>query len=124
MKKLLSLENSMEAIAALITVGAALGVLQTFVIGKHFVIPTMVLLLAVLFGNLVRSGLRGQPWAKHILFWMFFLVAAHTFFALFWAAPARPGQFFGMAFYPVYGGVCVVTSLLCWQYAKRNRLFS
>ncbi len=123
MKKLFSLEYSLEAIAALITAGAALGVIQTFIIGKHFVIPTMVLLLTIFFGNLVRSGLRDQAWAKHMLFWMFVLVAAHTFFALFWAAPARPGQFFGAAFYPLYGGVCIISTFLCWQYATRNQLF-
>ena len=49
----------MKAVAALIAAGAALGVLQTFIIGKHFVIPTMVLLIAIIFGNLARSGLRG-----------------------------------------------------------------
>ena len=79
MKKLFSAENSLEAIAALVAAG--LGVLQTFIIGKHFVIPTRVLLLAVFFGNLARFGVQGERWAKHMLFWMFFLVAAHTFFA-------------------------------------------
>ena len=123
MKKLFSAENSLEAIAALFAVAAGLGVLQTFIIGKHFVIPTMVLLLTVFFGNLARFGIQGERWAKHMLFWMFFLVAAHTFFALFWAGPARPGQFFGAAFYPAYGGVFVVVGFLCWQYARKNNLF-
>ena len=56
MKKLFSREHSLEALAALFALGAALGVLQTFIIGKHFVIPTMVLLLVIYFGNLARFG--------------------------------------------------------------------
>ncbi len=67
MKKLFSAENSLEAISALFAVAAGLGVLQTFIIGKHFVIPTMVLLLAIFFGNLARFGVQGQRWAKHML---------------------------------------------------------
>jgi hypothetical protein len=123
MKKLFSLDHSLEGIAALIAAGAGLGVLQTFIIGKHFVIPTMVLFIAIFFGNLARSGLRGERWAKHVLFWMFALLVCHTFFALFWAAGARPGEFFGAAFYPVYGGFFVVVGYLCWTYAKRNDIF-
>ena len=123
MKRLFSAENSLEAITAIFAVAAGLGVLQTFIIGKHFVIPTMVLLLTIFFGNLARFGVQGQRWAKHTLFWMFFLVSAHTFFALFWAAPARPGQFFRSRFLSVYGGVFVIVGFLCWQYAKKNDLF-
>ncbi|MDH5345830.1 MAG: hypothetical protein OEW59_08715 [Gammaproteobacteria bacterium] len=124
MKKLFSIENSLEALAILITVAALLGVLQTFLIGRHFVIPTMILLLALLFGNLARFGLRGERWAKHMLFWLFLLMACHAFFALFWAADARPGALFGAAFYPVYGGFLVVTGGLCAAYARRNRLLA
>ena len=124
MKKLFSLDHSLEALAALITVGAALGVLQTFIIGKHFVIPTMVLLLVFFFGNLARAGLNGQRWAKHLLFWIFLLMACHTFFALFWAAEARPGAAFGPAFYPAYGGFTAIVGGLCLNYAKRHSLLS
>lgn len=123
-RKLFSLEHSLEAVAAILALVAALGVLQTFIIGRHFVIPTMVLLLAVLFGNLARFGFKGHRWAKHLLFWIFALMSCHAFFALFWAAEARPGAFFGAAFYPVYGGVFVGLAVLCWQYAGRNGLFT
>ena len=123
MKKIFSLDYSLEALATLITVGATLGVLQTFIIGKHFVIPTMVLLLVILFGNLARFGLKGERWAKHMLFWVFALLTCHAFFALFWAAEARPGALFGAAFYPIYGGFLLVVGSLCAVYAKRNRLF-
>jgi hypothetical protein len=121
MKKLFSLENSLEAIAALFALGATLGVLQTFIIGKHFVIPTMILVFAVLFGNLARFGVRGERWAKHTLFWIFFLMACHAFFALFWAA--TPREILGGLFLPVYGVVFVVLSALCWTYSKKNGLF-
>jgi len=122
MKKLFSAENSLEAVAALFALGAALGVLQTFIIGKHFVIPTMILVIAVLFGNLARFGLKGQRWAKHTLFWLVFLMACHAFFALFWAA--TPREILGALFLPVYGLAFVVLSGLCWSYSKKNELFS
>lgn len=122
MKKLFSLENSLEAVAALIALGALLGVLQTFIIGKHFVIPTMILVFAVLFGNLARFGVKGERWAKHTLFWIFFLMACHAFFALFWAA--TPREILGAMFLPVYGIVFLVLTGLCWTYSKKNRLFA
>ena len=122
MKRFFSLENSLDALAAFFALGAVLGVLQTFIIGKHFVIPTMILVVAVLFGNLARSGVNGQRWAKHVLFWIFFIMTCHAFFALFWAK--TPREMLGEAFLPIYGGVFVVLSFLCWTYSKKNRLFS
>ena len=122
MKKLFTLEHGLETLAMLFSTGAGLGVVQTFVIGRHFVIPTMVLLLAIVFGNLARFGLKGERWAKHMLFWTFLLMVAHAFFALFWAADARPGALFGAAFYPLYGGFFVIVGGLCIAYARRNRL--
>jgi hypothetical protein len=120
MKKLFSLNYSLEALAALFALGATLGVLQTFIVGKHFVIPTMILLLAVVFGNLARFGARDQRWAKHILFWIFFMLTAHAFMALFWAK--TPREMLGDLFTPVYGVVFVVLAFLCWTYARRNEL--
>jgi hypothetical protein len=123
MRKLFSLEHSLEALAALVAIGAGLGVLQTFLIGKHFVIPTMVLLLVFFFGNLARFGMLGQRWAQHMLFWVFLLMVCHAFFALVWAGDLRPGQLFGAAFYPLYGGFMLIVGWLCLGYAKRNQLF-
>jgi glucan phosphoethanolaminetransferase (alkaline phosphatase superfamily) len=120
MKKLLSLKHSLELLAAIIAIAAFAGVLQTFIIGKHFVIPTMILVMAVLFGNLARSGLRGERWAKHVLFWVFFVAACHAFFALFWAA--TPRAMLGGAFPFVYGGILVILGFLSWQYAKANQI--
>lgn len=121
MKNLFSLKHSLDLIAAVIAVAALLGVLQTFAIGKHFVIPTMVLALAVFFANLARHGLRGDRWAQHFLFWIFFIAACHAFFALFWAK--TPREILGDAFLYVYGAAFVILAVLCWQYAKKNELF-
>lgn len=120
MKTLLTLKHALELLAAIIALAATLGVLQTFIIGKHFVIPTMVLVLAVLFGNLARSGFRGERWAKHVLFWIFFIATCHAFFALFWAA--TPREMLGDAFLFVYGAFFAITGFLTWQYGKRNEL--
>ncbi len=120
MKKLFSAENSLEAVAALFALGATLGVMQTFIIGRHFVIPTMILVIAVLFGNLARFGMQGQRWAKHTLFWIFFLMCCHTFFALFWAA--TPRALLGQMFLPVYGLVFIALAILCQSYWKKNAL--
>ena len=122
MKKLFSLDHSLEALASLIAFVAGLLVIYNFYPGKHFVIPTMILLLVFYFGNLARAGLNGERWAKHLLFWTFLLAVFHTFFALFWAGDARPGKFFGAAFYPLYGGWTVIVGYLCSNYAKRHSL--
>jgi len=61
MKRLFSLKHSLELLAALITIGALLGVLQTFIIGKHFIIPTMILVLAVAGPGTPYSGFLLLP---------------------------------------------------------------
>ena len=121
MKKLFSRKHSLELLAVLITVAALLGVLQTFVIGKHFVIPTMILVFAVFFGNLARFGSQGLRWAQHTLFWIFAVAACHAFFALFWAK--TPREILGDAFIYAYGADFVILSFLSWQYARKNKLF-
>ena len=122
MKKLFTLNHSLELLAVLITTGAVLGVLQTFIIGEHFIYPTMILVLAVFFGNLARFGLQGQRWAQHTLFWIFAIAACHAFFALFWAK--TPREILGAAFIYIYGADFLLLSFLSWQYARRNELFS
>jgi len=119
--KLFSLKHSLELLAVLITIAALLGVVQTFVIGRHFIIPTIILVLAVFFGNLARFGSQGQRWAKHTLFWIFVVAACHAFFALFWAK--TPREILGDAFIYAYGADFVILSFLSWQYARKNKLF-
>ncbi len=121
MNNAFSLKHSLDLIAAVIAVVAALAVLQTFVIGRHYIIPTMILFWAVVFGNLARYGLRGRPWAKQILFWIFFLFVAHTFFALFFSVRYR--ELLGGAFVYVGGAVFIVFAVLVFDYAKRNAIF-
>lgn len=123
MKRLFSVEYCLEGLATLIAFVAGVGVLHTFLLGKHFVIPTLILLLATLFGNLARFGLRNQRWAKHVLFWVFLLLVFHAVFALVWARDARPGQLLDDAFYPIYGGFALGVGTLCFLYARRNDLF-
>ena len=120
MKKLFSLKHSLDLLASVIASAALLGVLQTFIIGKHFVIPTMVLVLAILFGNLAANSLRGERWAKHVLFWIFFTATCHAFFALFWAV--TPRKILGEAFPFIYGAVFVIVGFLTWQYAQKNEI--
>lgn len=121
MNKLFSLKYSLDLAAVIVAFIGLLGVLQTFIVGRHFVIPTLILILAVIFANLAAFGLRGERWAKHILFWIFTIAACHAFFALFWAK--TPREMLGGAFLFLYGAAFVILALLSWQYAKKNELF-
>lgn len=121
MKELFSLKHSLDLAAAVVAGVALIGVLQTFIVGKHFVIPTLILVLAAIFGNLARFAFRGENWARHMLFWIFSIAACHAFFALFWAK--TPRELLGDAFYYVYGAAFVVLAFASWQYAKRNQIF-
>ena len=121
MKKWFSLQYSLETVATILAGVGILGVLQTFVIGKHFIIPTMLLAVTILFANLARFGYRDNPFAKNTLFWFGVLATCHAFFALFWAK--TPRELLGGAFLPVYGSAFVVFALLTWQYGRRNKLF-
>jgi hypothetical protein len=117
----LSLKYSMELVAAILTVIALLGVLQTFIIGRHFIIPTIILTVAIILGNLARYGYRDQAWAKQILFWLGLILTLHAFFALFWAKAWR--ELLGGSFEYVCGAITLIMAVLTWQYARRNALF-
>lgn len=116
-----SWQHSFDLIAALIAIFGVLGVLQTFIIGKHYLIPTMLLFWTVLFGNLARFGLRGLSWAKHVLFWLFFVFTCHLFFAIFFTQKYR--EVLGDAWEYVGTGLFVVFAVLCIQYARTNAIF-
>lgn len=118
----LSLKYSFEWLFAVLTVAAAAGVLQTFIIGRHFIIPTVIATLGVITGNLSWYGFRDHAWAKHVLFWGAVLVTAHGFFALFWAKRYR--ELLGSAFEPVCAVLTLALAFLVIQYARRNRLFT
>ena len=121
MKRLLSLKYTFDHLAALVAAGAVIGVVQTFVIGKHYLIPTMILVLAVLFGNLARYGYRDQAWAKVVLCWIGVILNFHVFFALFWSVRYR--AILGEAFEYLFAPLTLVLAFLVWQYAKQNELF-
>jgi hypothetical protein len=117
----LSLSYSMEFIVSLFTLASIAGVVQTFVVGKHFIIPTVILTIGVILGNLAVYGYRGRPWAKHMLFWFGVIFTSHAFFALFWAKAYR--EMLGASFEYVCAAIVVIMALLTWQYARRNALF-
>ncbi|HLU07916.1 MAG TPA: hypothetical protein VKZ91_15260 [Woeseiaceae bacterium] len=117
----LSLKYSMEFIVSLLTLVALLGVFQTFVVGKHFIIPTVILTLGIILGNLAAYGYRDQPWAKHMLFWFGVIFTLHAFFALFWAKAYR--DLLGDAFEYLCVAIVAIMAVLTWQYARRNALF-
>ena len=120
MARLVSFKYTFDHLAAIAAIGAAVAVLQTFLIGKHYLIPTMILVLAVLFGNLARFGYRDRAWAKHILFWIGVILNFHVFFALFWSVKYR--TILGDAFEYVFAPLTVLLVFLLWQYAKTNEL--
>jgi hypothetical protein len=122
MNKAFSLKYSLDTVAAILTIAGFAGVLQTFIIGKHFVIPTMLLAVTILIGNIARAGYRDNTLAKQILFWLGVLLTCHAFFALFWAK--TPRDMLGAAFYPVYGTAFIVFAYLSWQYARLNRILN
>jgi len=113
--------NSLEWISLLAAFGGGLGVLYTFVIGKHYVIPTIILADSVLLLNLAYFGFGNKPWAKYLLFWLFALICCHSFFALFVAR--MPREALGELFLPIYGVVCLASGFLAFQYARVNELF-
>jgi hypothetical protein len=121
MRSKLTLAYAFDWLFAAVCAGALVGVLQTFVIGRHFIIPTGILAIAVLTGNVAWYGLNDRRWAKQLLFWCGFLATCHLFFALFWAKRYR--ELLGDAFEPVCAVLTVLFAFLSWQYARRNRLF-
>ena len=73
MTKYISLKNSFDCLVAFFALAGVLGVLQTFIIGKHFIIPTMILTVTVLVGNIAWYGFQQKIWAKYVLFWFPYL---------------------------------------------------
>ena len=121
MTKAFSLRYSLDTLAALLAVVGFLGVLQTFIVGRHYIIPTGLLFLAIIFGNLARFGYRDAPFARHLLFWNGVLITCHAFFGLFWAH--TPREILGPAFLPVYGAIFLIVGGLTVHYGRHHRLF-
>ncbi len=122
MKEWFSLKNSFDLIFAIIAAISVIAVLYTFVIGRHYIIPSVILVAAVLFGNIAKYGFQDRLWAKQILFWSGFLFTGHAFFALFFAKIYR--LWLGDAFEIICGIVVVVFGYLLFEYARRNQILS
>ena len=119
MSNTLSLRNTWDLIAILIAIATfLLAAISEFYIGQHYMRPTMVLLFTVLFGNLARHGLRGERWAKHILFWFGFLMSCMAFMGIFFAQ--RPKELLGDLFLPVWIAMFLLVAWLTWQYKRSN----
>ena len=121
MIKKLSLKHGLDWFLALLALVAFFAVLQTFLIGKHYIIPTGLLVVTVLFGNLAWYGLQQARWANYINFWVGFIVTAHVFFGIFWAK--TPRAILGDVFMPVAVILALLMLVLTWFYARRNALF-
>lgn len=122
MRQYVSLKYSFELIFAALAVTGGFATLYTFVVGRHYIIPSVLLLVTVVAANLARFGFEDRIWAKEILFWTGFLFAAHAFMALFFSKRYR--EILGGAFEPVCAFVTIVFAFLVVQYARRNRLFA
>lgn len=120
--KNLSLSHGLDWLLALCALAGFLAVLQTFVIGKHYIIPTLFLVVTVLLGNFAWYGLKQTKWAQHVNFWIGFIITCHLFFAVFFAQ--TPRAILGAAFEPVAIVLMLVMLALTWFYARHNELFS
>ena len=121
MKKL-SMSHGLDWLLALCAFVGFLAVLQTFVIGKHYIIPTLLLVVTVLVGNLAWYGLQQVKWAQCVNFWIGFIVTCHLFFAVFWAK--TPREILGNTFEPVAIVMTLIMLALTVFYARKNQIFS
>ena len=120
MKKL-NFAFGLDFIVAFLACCGALAVLQTFIIGRHFIIPTMILVLTVIMGNLAWYGFQQSQLAKRINFWLGVVLSSHCFFALFWAKKYR--YLLGDLFLPVGITLTLFFVVTTYLYAHKNKLF-
>lgn len=119
-RKAFTLRYSLETLCVLLTLMGLAAVLHQFVIGKHFIIPTVILVLPLITGNVARFGYRDRPWAKHVAFWIGVVATAHWFFAIFYSKTLK--AMLGAAWEPVAIAITLVLAYLTWQYRRRNEL--
>ena len=116
MKEKLTFSYSLEWVTLVAACVAFLAVAYTFIIGKHYVIPTVLLGSAIVLGNLGYHGIQDKLWARSTLFWIAVVICAHTFFALFWAK--APRDLLGQGFIPVYACACLLFGYLASTHAS------
>ncbi|QHJ13266.1 hypothetical protein FX988_03527 [Paraglaciecola mesophila] len=122
MKKSLTWANSLDWFLALLALLTGLAVLHTFVLGEHYIIPTILLVVSVILGNLAWYGFAQVNWAKRVNFWCGFLLTSHGVFALFWSKKYR--EVLGDQFELVCAVITLTFLVLTWMYAKNNKLFA
>lgn len=120
--KNITLEHGLDWLMAILSFLGALAVLQTFIVGKHFIIPTLLLSVTIFIANLAWYGLKGTRWAQVVNFWCGVLLTSHGFFALFWAKKYR--EILGEWFEPTAIVVILLLFMLTWFYARSNRIFA
>ena len=117
----ISLKNSFDLIFAILSAFGFLAVIQTFIIGKHYIIPTAILFITIIISNLSYYGFKDKRVAKKILFWIFFIFDFHLFFALFFSVKYR--ALLGDSFEIICISLLLLFSYLLVQYKNRNELF-
>ena len=121
MRKIVSVENSFDLIIGAIAFIGFFAVLETFIFGKHYIIPTAILFVTILLANLSFYGYRNNRIAKKIMFWLFFLLDMHLFFALFFSVKYR--ALLGNYFEIVCSLLVLILSYMLLKYQKQNELF-
>ena len=115
------IRHGLDCLLATFAVLTTMAVLQTFIIGKHFIIPIVLLVITVIFGNLAWYGFKQVKWVQRLNFWCGVILTSHFFFALFWAKKYR--ELLGERFEPIAVFVTLFLLTLTWFYASRNQLF-
>ncbi|GAA6150722.1 hypothetical protein NBRC116587_01410 [Pseudoteredinibacter isoporae] len=86
----------------------------------HYVIPTFMMISALLFYHLGRAGLNGMLWVKKLLSCGVLVLCSHLLFALFHAK--MPRELLQHWFYPVYLSLLLMLSFLLFKYIRVNRI--
>jgi len=120
MNKVFSLRYSLETVCVIVTLLGLAAVIHQFVIGRHYIIPTVLLVIPLVTGNVARHGYRDRPWAKHVAFWTGVLLTCHGFFAIFFSQ--TPRAMLGAAWEPVAIAITLLLGWLTFEYHRRNDL--
>ena len=120
MRNYFNLNHSFDSIILIMVILGFCSVIQTFIFGKHYIIPTALLSVSIIFGNLTYYGFQENRIAKKILFWLFFTLTAHLFFALFFSVKYR--AILGSYFEPICILNIVIFGYLLFKYNEENKL--
>ncbi len=113
--------HSFECVCLLLSLVHGLLMLASFWQG-HYIIPTVMAGVALIFFHLGRAGLRGVLWVKKLLANVVTALCLHLLFSLFFAK--TPKLVLQSGFYPVYSVLLLLLLYLLFRYIKENRLYS